>query len=173
VLVTPLGGGEVVEDREPDTPYMDVVDDLALLVLAVALAPTDSDADLDRSVVRELHRRRSPAIFEQSTRLAPSSDPSTRRLARDILGQLVYERGISYAVVTLPILERLCEAREEAPVLDAAIAALGHLGQPEALTPTTSQMSETGDRRAGELGPWAVSPSMPPSCSATPHSPSL
>lgn len=102
-----------------------------LLAEALALSRSDSESDIRRQLIRELHRRASQDVFIAARDLSDQSDPAARYLGADILaqlGQLEYrdnEQLRPFTEASIPILRRLLEDQDDC-VVAAAIAAIGH-----------------------------------------------
>lgn len=127
----------MADDAEHEAEILKDFGDLALVGLALALAPDlytdDGVEDEYWSIIHELHCRGTELIFEEAARMILSEDPPARGLACDVLSQLGYERGRPFAADTFPLLARVCTEEVSAPVLGSAISAMGHLYLPEAL----------------------------------------
>jgi HEAT repeat protein len=123
-----MDDGERGPDHRAPVDDHDLVD--RALVLVRDLVHSESD-DEYWSVVHELNRRGTQAIFDQVAVLVEAEEPAARRLACDVLGQLGYEHGRPFASESFRLLARLCADSDEA-VLDSAIFAMGHLGLAEA-----------------------------------------
>lgn len=101
-------------------------------LLRRALAFDDGQAEERWQVVAELHKRCDRPVFEAALRLACSESERDRVLGLDILGQVGYPAHRPFLEETLPVLVAAC-ADERTCVLIAAIAGLGHVGDPRAL----------------------------------------
>jgi HEAT repeats len=112
------------------------LDDRDLVQIALD-AGDESDAYWDS--VRELQRRGTREVFELSSELCAGQEPHALRVGLDVLGQLGYERGRPFLADSLPIALRLARDTEQV-VLRSALAALGNLGDPQALPVLLSHM---------------------------------
>jgi hypothetical protein len=100
-----------------------------LLERAVAM---DYEADERWEIVTEVHRRADRPAFDAARALACSDDGAERMLGLDILAQIGYPANRPFARETLPVLVAACDDERPA-VLESAIAALGHLADPQGL----------------------------------------
>ncbi len=128
------------DETQPESEVLKDLDDIALLRRASALASDldtdDGDGDTDDGywiVIRELHRRGTSLIFDESMRLLVSEDAACRRVACDVLGRLDRANERLPATQTCLAIARLCADESASEVLHSAISALGDLGMPEAL----------------------------------------
>jgi hypothetical protein len=98
------------------------------------LASEDEEGDEYWRLVRELQRRRERHAFEQLVLLVVGESEKARRVALNVLAQLgTPERP--FLEESLPLVIGQCGPEQPAGVLDAAVSALGHLGDPRGLTP--------------------------------------
>lgn len=114
------------------------LDDRDLVEIAL---DADDESDAYWDAVRELQRRGTREVFELSSELCACQEPHALRVGLDVLGQLGYERGRPFLADSLPIALRLSGDTEQV-VRVSALAALGNLGDPQALPVLLSQMAD-------------------------------
>lgn len=106
-----------------------------LLVLAVRssrVEPREDTAERSEALAT-LHRRPETAVLDQAVAWCASGDAVERRLGVDILGQLgLSDDACPFRDQSVPILEALL-GDASAPVVEAALVALYHLGAHQSL----------------------------------------
>jgi HEAT repeat protein len=104
-------------------------------LLARAAAFADPEDERRRRLIGKLHRRSDAAAFLAAADAARAADLELRLVAMEVLGQLGYASGRPYREQTLRILVEELDQAVDPRLLQAAIAALAHLGDGRALTP--------------------------------------
>jgi HEAT repeat protein len=104
-------------------------------LLAEAAAIRDPADPRRRELIARLHRRNDAAAFAAAAEAARSGDLAVRVAAMEVLGQVGYAADRPYREQTLPILLEEIDQAEEPGLLQAALAALAHLGDGRALVP--------------------------------------
>jgi HEAT repeat protein len=96
----------------------------------------DPEDDAAWSAVKKLHSLGTREVFNKATDLTQSDDPFRRARGADILGQLGVQPGIastSFVSERLHVLLSLLNGERNPIVINSAIIALGHLGEPEGI----------------------------------------
>lgn len=106
------------------------IDDSSLFALALC----EDDEERYWLLVVELHRRGSAVIFELASTALNSADPMERATGAHILGQLGFDTGHPYRERSVPKLVERVLNDDESSVVESAITALGHLGDPRGLS---------------------------------------
>jgi len=110
--------------------------------LAQIALTSDDESDAYWDSVRELQKRGTRAVFDMAAQLCASEDSRSRSVGLDVLAQLGYEEGRPFLARSLPIALRL--ARDsETTVRRSALSALGHLGDPEALSELLDHIADS------------------------------
>ncbi|GAA3228774.1 HEAT repeat domain-containing protein [Dactylosporangium siamense] len=113
-----------------------------LLRRAAALADTDAEARWE--IVVELHRRTDRETFEAACRFARAGGTAERVLGLDVLGQIGFAVDRPFLEETLPVLTAAC-ADDRPDVIDAAVTALGHVGDHRALATILGHAGHVSD----------------------------
>lgn len=101
----------------------------------------DHESDDYWAIVSELQRRGDRDTFEVSVSLSDSPDAAARAVALDVLAQLGFAEGRPFLEESLPL--ALSAARDgDSLVKIAAISALGHLGDPRALSALIEHLAD-------------------------------
>jgi HEAT repeat protein len=99
-----------------------------------AIASADEEDDRYWGPVRELQRRADRDTFEQLVRLVGGDSEKGQRLALNVMAQLGGPER-PFLEMSLPYIIELCGPERPAGVLEAAVTALGHLGDSRGLSP--------------------------------------
>jgi HEAT repeat protein len=102
-------------------------------LLAGAAACGEGDRSERARLITRLQRRTDAAAFAAAG-AARSPELALRLAAVEVLGQLGYAQGRPYREQTLPILVETADQAAEPRLLQAALAAIAHLGDVRALT---------------------------------------
>ena len=106
-------------------------------LIAVALAG-DPDSDEYWQIVYELHRRGDRETFESARDLSLEANETARVLGVTILAQLGFTEGRPFLEESLPLVMNLAGPAESVSMLDASLAALGHLHDTRAVSTVLS-----------------------------------
>jgi hypothetical protein len=125
-----------VSGAERVTPSRDLIQS------AVSRSDVDGD-DEYWEIVRELHARGDAEVFALAAELA-SSDGRDRIVGLDVLGQLGFNDNYPWLDQSLPLIVEATRS-DDLEVVESAITALGHLGDPRALDAILRHLDSPAD----------------------------
>ncbi len=114
-------------------------------LVALALAEGELGSDAYWDVVRHLQGRGDEATLDLALSLCAESSARSRILGLEVVSQLGYQQGRPFLEQSLPTVLRLCVSTDEPAVVEAAVDALGHLGDPRGFDAVHGQAGHASD----------------------------
>ncbi len=120
-------------------------EEISAISRLVSLRRTDNNQDEQWDIIRRLHKSGEAHILKRCLAMCKSGEAVEREIAADILGQLGWRDGeFPFREKSIEALFPLLKDKNE-KVVDAAIAALGHMRASEAILPNINLARHSSD----------------------------